>query len=129
MPFIRNSTYSNRSPRHCSLRHWLLRYPLAFRQFVAIQRQPLHMLLWSGVGAVALAFTFFLSTLFLLKISGAYSRGTFIFQFLAISFAVCLIRTIFYFWLQSAIRAGLVEARHVVLIGDEQQSVASSLIW
>ena len=38
---------------------------VGFRQFVAIQRQPLHMLLWSGVGAVALAFTFFLSTLFL----------------------------------------------------------------
>jgi Undecaprenyl-phosphate glucose phosphotransferase len=93
---------------------------IGFRQFVAIQRQPLHMLLWSGVGAVALAFTFFLSTLFLLKISEAYSRGTFVFQFLAICFAVCLIRTIFYFWLQSAISGGLVEARQVVLIGDEQ---------
>ena len=92
---------------------------LAFRQFVAIQRQPLHLLLWSGMGAVALAFSFFLSAIFLLKVAGMYSRGAFIFQILAVSFAVCLVRAMFYLWLQSAIHAGLVEARHVVLIGDE----------
>src|SRR5271166_6669288 len=43
---------------------------VAFGHFVAMQRQPLHALLWNGLGAVALAFSFFLSTLFLLKIIG-----------------------------------------------------------
>src|ERR1700733_2336942 len=93
---------------------------VAFRHFVEIQRQPLHALLWSGLGAVALAFSFFLSTLFLLKAVGDYSRGAFIFQFVAVSITVCLTRTISYVWIQSAIRSGLVEARHVVLIGEER---------
>jgi Undecaprenyl-phosphate glucose phosphotransferase len=93
---------------------------IAFRHFVAIQRQPLHALLWSGLGAVALAFSFFLSTLFLLKAIGDYSRGAFIFQIVAVSVTVCLTRTISYVWMQSAIRSGTVEARHVVLIGEER---------
>jgi Undecaprenyl-phosphate glucose phosphotransferase len=92
---------------------------LAFRQFVAIQRQPLHVLLWSGLGSVALAFSFFLSAIFLLKLTADYSRGTFISQIICVSFIVCAVRVLFYFWLQSAIRAGHVEARHVLLIGDE----------
>ena len=92
---------------------------LAFRQFVGIERQPLHVLLWSGLGSVALAFSFFLSAIFLLKLTADYSRGTFISQIIGVSFIVCATRVLFYFWLQSAIRAGLVEARHVVLIGDE----------
>src|SRR5271163_1932348 len=47
---------------------------IGFRQFIAIQRQPLHTLLWGGMGAVALAFSVFLSTLFVLKAIGDYSR-------------------------------------------------------
>ena len=78
---------------------------LAFRQFVGIQRQPLHALLWSGMGAVALAFTFFLSALFCLKFIEEYSRVTFVFQFLSVAFAVCMVRATFYVWLQSAITA------------------------
>ncbi len=93
---------------------------IAFRHFVAIQGQPLHALLWSGLGAVALAFSFFLSTLFILKAIGDYSRGAFIFQVVAVSVTVCLTRTISYVWMQSAIRSGLVEARHVIVIGDER---------
>lgn len=93
---------------------------LGFRQFLGIQRQPLHALLWSGMGAVALAFAFFLSALFLLKFSAEYSRGAFVIQFLAVAFAVCAVRATFYVWLQSAIRKGSVEARKVVLIGDER---------
>ena len=90
-----------------------------FGHFVAMQRQPLHALLWNGLGAVALAFSFFLSALFLLKFIGDYSRGAFIFQVIAVSLAVCVTRATLYFRLQSAIRSGLVEARHVVLIGNE----------
>jgi Undecaprenyl-phosphate glucose phosphotransferase len=93
---------------------------IGFRHFVAIQRQPLHTLLWSGLGAVALAFSFFLSTLFLLKAIGDYSRGAFVFQVIAVLGTICLTRTVSFFWLQSAIRSGLVEARQVLLIGDEQ---------
>ena len=58
---------------------------VAFGHFVAMQRQPLHALLWNGMGAVALAFSFFLSALFLLKFIGDYSRGAFIFQVIAVS--------------------------------------------
>ena len=90
-----------------------------FRQFVTVQRQPLHMLLWNGLGAVALAFSIFLSILFLLKGTEEYSRGSFLFQIIAVSITVCLIRAAFYFWLQSSIRSGAVAARHVVLVGDE----------
>ena len=93
---------------------------LGFRQFLGIQRQPLHALLWSGMGAVALAFAFFLSALFLLKFSAEYSRGAFVFQFIAVAFAVCTVRVTFYVWLQSAIRKGTVEARKVILIGEER---------
>lgn len=92
---------------------------LAFKHFTAIQRQPMHLLLWSGLGAVALAFSFFLSTLFLVKGTDGYSRGAFICQILAVSGTICFTRATFYVWLQSAIRAGLVTARRVVLIGDE----------
>ena len=92
----------------------------AFRHFLSIRREPLHRLLWNGLGAVALAFSFFLSTLFLWKFTSIYSRGAFVFQLIGVSATVCATRTMFFFWLQSAIRAGRVEARRVVLIGDEQ---------
>ncbi len=93
---------------------------LGFRHFIAIQRQPLHVQIWNGIGAVALSFSFFLSTLFLLKITGDYSRGAFVFQIIAVSVAVCLTRTMSYLWMQTATRSGLVEARRVVLIGNER---------
>jgi Undecaprenyl-phosphate glucose phosphotransferase len=92
---------------------------IAFQQFVEIQRQPLHTKLWSGVGAVALAFSIFLSTIFLLKVTAQYSRGAFVFQVVGVCIAVCLTRVLAHFWLQSAIRLGRVEARRVVLIGNE----------
>ena len=93
---------------------------LGLRQFVGVQRQPLHILIWSGMRAVALAFAFFLSALFLLKLSTGYSRGAFVFQIMAVAFAVCVDRATFYVWLQSAIRKGAVEARKVILIGDQR---------
>jgi Undecaprenyl-phosphate glucose phosphotransferase len=92
---------------------------VGFQQFVEIQRQPLHVWLWNGIGAVALAFSLFLSTIFLLKVTAQYSRGAFLFQIVGVCAAVCVTRVFSYFWLQSAIRLGRVEARRVVLIGDE----------
>jgi Undecaprenyl-phosphate glucose phosphotransferase len=91
-----------------------------FRHFAEVQRQPLHVLLWNGLGSVSLAFSFLLSTLFIVKISESYSRGTLAFQIIAVTAVICISRTMFYFWLQTAVRAGQIEARHVVLIGDER---------
>ena len=76
------------------------------RHYVEFQRQPLHVLLWGGIGATAIAFSLFVSALFLMKISDDYSRGAFIFQVLAVCFAVCLARTTSHFRVQSAVRSG-----------------------
>ena len=91
---------------------------VGFQHFTAIQMRPLHVLLWSGIGAVGLAFSLLLSTIFLLKIAEDYSRGTFIFQIICVGVAVIAVRSISYSWLRSAIASGAIEARHVVLIGD-----------
>ena len=91
---------------------------LGFGHYKNSQSQPRHALLWSGFGAVALAFSLLLSALFLLKIAEPYSRATFIFQFIAVLFGVLSMRAFFYSQLQSSIAAGLVNARRVVLIGD-----------
>ena len=91
---------------------------VGFQHFAAIQMRPLHVLLWSGIGAVGLAFSLLLSTIFLLKIAEDYSRGTFIFQVVFVGVAVTTVRVITYSRLRSAIASGAVEARHLVLIGD-----------
>ena len=102
---------------------------LGFRHFSAIQTQPRHRFLWNGLGAVALAFSFFLSMLFILKIAEWYSRGSFFFQFLAVGIAVVAVRGISHARLQSAIASGLVEARRTILIGDpiHQREVVNRL--
>jgi hypothetical protein len=94
-------------------------FSVSFRQFESVQTQPRHKFLWSGVGAVGLAFSLLLSTLFLFKISKDYSRGSFVFQVLSVGIAVICTRAVAYSWLQSAIAGGLVAARRVVLIGDD----------
>jgi Undecaprenyl-phosphate glucose phosphotransferase len=94
-------------------------FSISFRQFEAIQTQPRHKFLCSGIGAVGLAFSLFLSTLFLFKISEDYSRGSFIFQVLSVGVAVICTRAVAFSWLQSAIAVGLLAARRVVLIGDD----------
>ncbi len=91
---------------------------LGFGHYKSSQSQSRHAFLFSGFGAVALAFSFLLSALFLLKITELYSRATFVFQFITVEFAVLAARAFFYSRLQSSISAGLVNARRVVLIGD-----------
>jgi len=91
---------------------------LGFGHYKNSQSQARHAFLWSGFGAVALAFSFLLSTLFLLKIAEPYSRATFVFQFVTVLVAVLSTRAFFYSQLQSSIAAGLVNAQRVVLIGD-----------
>src|SRR5262249_24730714 len=91
---------------------------LAFGHYKNSQSQSRHGFLFSGIGAVALAFSFLLSALFLFKVTELYSRATFIFQFIMVAFAVLAARAFFYSRLRSSITAGHVNARHVVLIGD-----------
>ena len=43
---------------------------IGHRQYSRIQTQPRHVFLWNGVSGVFLVFSFFLSTIFLLKILG-----------------------------------------------------------
>jgi Undecaprenyl-phosphate glucose phosphotransferase len=92
---------------------------ISFRQFSAIQTQPRHRFLWSGIAAVGLAFSLFLSTLFLFKISEGYSRGSFVFQIVSVLITVTATRAAIYSWLQSTIAAGRLMARRVVLIGED----------
>jgi Undecaprenyl-phosphate glucose phosphotransferase len=91
---------------------------LGFGHYKNSQSQSRHAFLFSGFGAVALAFSFLLSALFLLKITELYSRATFVFQFITVEFAVLAFRAFFHVRLQSSIAAGRVNARRVVLIGD-----------
>jgi hypothetical protein len=90
---------------------------LGFRHFAAFQAQPRHRILWNAAGAVALAFSFFLSALFLLKGAEGYSRGTFVFQFAAVGVALLTARALLEPRLGAAIAAGRLEARRGVLIG------------
>lgn len=91
---------------------------LGFGHYKNSQSQSRHAFLFSGFGAVALAFSFLLSALFVLKITELYSRATFVFQFITVEFAVLTARAFFHSRLQSSIAAGVVNARRVVLIGD-----------
>jgi Undecaprenyl-phosphate glucose phosphotransferase len=91
---------------------------LAFRHYVSFQTLPLHRFLWNGIGAVALAFSFFLSTLFLLKVTEEYSRATFFIQLVAVTVTVLALRTIGHGRIQAAIAAGRIEARRAILIGS-----------
>jgi Undecaprenyl-phosphate glucose phosphotransferase len=97
---------------------------LGFRQYATLQAQPRHRFLWSGLGAVALAFSFFLSTLFLLRATAEYSRATFVIQFVAVALAVLSVRALGYSSIRTAIAAGRVQARRIVLIGNKANYAA-----
>jgi Undecaprenyl-phosphate glucose phosphotransferase len=92
---------------------------LTLQQFAGMQKQPRHRFLWNGAKAVALAFSFFLSIMFLFKTADAYSRGTFLCQLACVGIAVLALRATAHSRLQSAIAAGRIESRRVVLIGDQ----------
>jgi Undecaprenyl-phosphate glucose phosphotransferase len=91
---------------------------LGHRQYSRIQTQPRHVFLWNGASGVFLVFSFFLATIFLLKISEDYSRATVMVQAVCVGLAVLCTRTIWFSLLQPAIASGLVDARRAILIGD-----------
>lgn len=90
---------------------------LGLRQYSRIQTQPRHVFLWSGASSVFFVFSFFISTIFLLKISEGYSRATIIAQSVSVLFTVLCTRAIWFSLLQPAIASGLIDARRIILIG------------
>src|SRR5208282_2398463 len=76
---------------------------LGFRHYQTLNTEPRHRFLWSGLGAVVLAFSFFLSILFLLKTTEGYSRASFFFQLVAVALAVLCVRGIGHAKVRSAI--------------------------
>jgi Undecaprenyl-phosphate glucose phosphotransferase len=91
---------------------------LGFKHYVGIQAKSRDRFMWSGIGAVALAFSLFLSLLFVLKIADWYSRGTFFFQFIGTGVVVLIARASTHTRIRRAIRSGAVEARRAVFVGD-----------
>jgi hypothetical protein len=91
---------------------------LGFKHYVRVQAQSRDFFMWSGIGAVALAFSLFLSLLFVFKIADWYSRGTFFFQFFGAAAAMLIVRGTMHARIRKAIHSGAVEARRAVLIGD-----------
>ncbi|QHO72370.1 undecaprenyl-phosphate glucose phosphotransferase [Bradyrhizobium sp. CCBAU 051011] len=96
---------------------------IGLHQYSRIQTQPRHVFLWSGVSAVFFVFSFFISTIFLLKISDGYSRATIMAQGVSVLLAVLCARAIWFSLLQPAIASGLIDARRVVLIGDPSHTL------
>jgi Undecaprenyl-phosphate glucose phosphotransferase len=96
----------------------ILAVSLGFRHYNALQSQARLTFLWNGLAAVALAFSLFLSTMYLLKIAEGYSRGSFLVQIVAVGLAVLVVRAMAHTWIQSMIAASRMEAGRVVLIGN-----------
>jgi Undecaprenyl-phosphate glucose phosphotransferase len=90
---------------------------LGLHNFVGIRREPRHVFLWKIVGSVSIAFTFFVTLLFFIQFSD-YSRGTFIWQIVAVGLTVVTTRTFFYSWVRRAVDTGLIEGRRAFLIGS-----------
>jgi Undecaprenyl-phosphate glucose phosphotransferase len=118
------STAHGYLPSALSIAALILGVSLALRHYAALQTQPLHRFLWNGLGAVALAFSFFLAILFLLKVTDEYSRATFLMQWVAVAVAVLGMRAMLHAGVQAAIASGRLEARRAVLIGDARRHEA-----
>src|SRR5215467_7425352 len=91
---------------------------IGFRHYTAVQTRPRHVFLINGLATVALSFSIFLSTMFILKLTDEYSRATFMLQFVSVTVVVMCVRALSYSRLSSAIESGALEAQRVVLIGD-----------
>jgi Undecaprenyl-phosphate glucose phosphotransferase len=95
---------------------------LGFKHYVGIQAQSRDRFMWTGIGAVALAFSLFLSLLFVFKIADWYSRGTFFFQLIGTGVVVLIARATTHTRIRRAIRSGAVEARRALLVGDPTEN-------
>ncbi|WP_247509475.1 undecaprenyl-phosphate glucose phosphotransferase [Bradyrhizobium sp. 157] len=91
---------------------------VGLRQYSRILTQPRHVFLWSGATSVFLVFSFFISTIFVLKVSLDYSRATVIVQAGSVLLTVLGTRAIWFSVLQLAVASGLIDARRIILVGD-----------
>src|SRR5260370_31383556 len=98
-------------PAALSIALLVLLTALGFKHYVGVQTQSRDRFMWSGIGAVALAFSLFLSLLFVFKIADWYSRGTFFFQFIGAGTAMLITRGTIHAHIRRAIASGAVEAR------------------
>jgi Undecaprenyl-phosphate glucose phosphotransferase len=98
---------------------FLLLISLGLRHYSLLQTKARHWVVGSGIIAVSLAFSIFLSVLFLFKVADGYSRGAFSLQFFSVIVVVLAVRTAAYTQLQGMVAAGAVEARRVIVIGSE----------
>ena len=91
---------------------------IGFRQYAAIPSITQRRLIWGGIGAVGLTFTFFLAAMFVLKVTNIYSRGAFLAQFITVALTLAAFRAAALYWVRSAIANGYLQASHLVVIGD-----------
>ncbi len=105
-------------PTGCLIASLMLLAAAGLRQYAAVQAQPRDRYLWGGVAAVTLAFSLFLSILFVFKVTDTYSRGTFFSQFVGVNIALLITRGAIHSYLRQAVSSGNVEARKAVLIGE-----------
>jgi hypothetical protein len=96
---------------------------LGFKHCLGGQTQSRDRFMWNGLGAIVLAFSLFLSLLFVFKISDWYSRGTFFFQFFAAIAATVIVRGLVHAHIRHGIQTGMVKARRAVLIGEDRSNV------
>jgi Undecaprenyl-phosphate glucose phosphotransferase len=90
---------------------------VAFRHYVRIQSHRKRWYVSVGIGAAGLAFSLFLTLLFLFKFADEYSRGAFLFQLMVVSVSTIAVRAAAHNKLRASIRNKEIEARRVILIG------------
>jgi Undecaprenyl-phosphate glucose phosphotransferase len=91
---------------------------VGLRQYAQMQTISLHRFLWSGIGSVGLAFSFLLSILFLLKVTDDYSRATFFFQLIAVTFTLLCVRAVGHSMIRAGIASDKIRARRAIVIGQ-----------
>ena len=100
----------------------ILTISLILGNFSTIQAQSQLRFVWRGLFSVGLTFFFLLSAMFVLKVTTAYSRGTFFTQLIIVAIAIALFRALAFRLIQAAIADRRVEASRLVVIGDELNS-------
>ncbi len=107
----------------------VLSISLGLKHFAAFQLQPVHRVLWNAATAVTIAFSLFLSGLFLLKVATDYSRGTFLLQLVVVSATALGVRALAHARTRAAIANDRAEARRAIVFGSQEasESVAKSL--
>jgi Undecaprenyl-phosphate glucose phosphotransferase len=101
-----------------------------FHHYSRIQARRKRWYVSVGVGAAGLAFSLFLTLLFLLKFADGYSRGAFLFQLVAVGTTIIAVRATAHDRLRKAIRQNQVDARRVVIIGRPEHcsNITAALI-